>query len=87
MQAVWAKRMSHGRGARSTPTIEVFGDRWTLLVLRDIVFGGRRYFRELQAGPEKGIASNIMRSAATCPSVLAAQMPRITALTALAVLG
>ena len=29
--------------------IEVFGDRWTLLVLRDIVFGDRRYFRELQA--------------------------------------
>ena len=30
--------------------IEVFGDRWSLLVLRDIVFGDRRYFRELQAG-------------------------------------
>src|SRR4051812_47734626 len=29
--------------------IEVFGDRWSLLVLRDIVFGDRRYFRELQA--------------------------------------
>ena len=29
-------------------TIEVFGDRWSLLVLRDIVFGDCRYFRELQ---------------------------------------
>src|SRR6202161_3151433 len=41
-------------------TIDVFGDRWSLLVLRDIVFGDRRYFRELQAGSEEGIASNIL---------------------------
>ena len=34
--------------------IEVFGDRWSLLVLRDIVFGDRRYFRELQAGSQEG---------------------------------
>jgi DNA-binding HxlR family transcriptional regulator len=40
--------------------VEAFGDRWTLLVLRDIVFGDRRYFRELQAGSEEGIASNIL---------------------------
>ena len=40
--------------------IEVFGDRWSLLVLRDIVFGDRRYFRELQAGSLEGIASNIL---------------------------
>jgi hypothetical protein len=39
--------------------IEVFGDRWSLLVLRDIVFGDRRYFRELQANSIEGIASNI----------------------------
>jgi DNA-binding HxlR family transcriptional regulator len=38
----------------------VFGDRWSLLVLRDIVFGDRRYFRELQAGSQEGIASNIL---------------------------
>jgi DNA-binding HxlR family transcriptional regulator len=38
----------------------VFSDRWSLLVLRDIVFGDRRYFRELQAGSEEGIASNIL---------------------------
>lgn len=40
-------------------TVEVFGDRWSLLVLRDVMFGGRRYFRELQAGSKEGIASNI----------------------------
>lgn len=41
-------------------TIEMFGDRWSMFVLRDIVFGDRRYFRELRAGSEEGIASNIL---------------------------
>ncbi|MGP3971508.1 winged helix-turn-helix transcriptional regulator [Streptomyces sp. 6N223] len=40
--------------------VEVFGDRWTLLVLRDMIFGDRRHFRQLQAGSEEGIASNIL---------------------------
>ena len=40
--------------------VEAFGDRWSLIVLRDIVFGDRRYFRELQAGSLEGIASNIL---------------------------
>jgi DNA-binding HxlR family transcriptional regulator len=40
--------------------VEAFGDRWTLLVLRDVMFGSRRHFRELLAGSEEGIASNIL---------------------------
>jgi DNA-binding HxlR family transcriptional regulator len=40
--------------------VEAFGDRWSLLVLRDVMFGDRRYFRELLAGSEEGIASNIL---------------------------
>src|SRR6478609_1174430 len=40
--------------------IEVFGDRWSLIVLRDIVFGDGRYFRELQANSIQRIASNIL---------------------------
>lgn len=40
--------------------VEVFGDRWSLIVLRDVVFGDRRYFRELQANSIEGIASNIL---------------------------
>lgn len=40
--------------------VEALGDHWTLLVLRDITFGGRRHFRELLAGSEEGIASNIL---------------------------
>jgi DNA-binding HxlR family transcriptional regulator len=41
-------------------TLEILGDRWSLLVLRDIMFGNRRHFRELQAASEEGIASNIL---------------------------
>lgn len=40
-------------------SLEVFGDRWTLLVLRDVIFGNSRHFRELLAGPER-ISSNIL---------------------------
>jgi DNA-binding HxlR family transcriptional regulator len=47
-------------GCPINATIEVFGDRWSLLVLRDIVFADRRYFRELQANSIEGIASNIL---------------------------
>ena len=32
--------------------LEVFGDRWTLLILRDIMFADRRSFREIQASDE-----------------------------------
>jgi hypothetical protein len=39
--------------------VEVIGDRWSLLVLRDVMFGNRRYFRVLQERSEEGIASNI----------------------------
>ncbi len=40
--------------------LEALGDRWSLLVIRDIMFGNRRYFRELLAKSEEGIASNIL---------------------------
>lgn len=39
--------------------LDVFGDRWTLLVLRDMVFYDRRYFRDFLESPE-GIATNIL---------------------------
>jgi len=41
-------------------TIEIIGDRWSLLVLRDMMFGNRRHFRELLTRSEEGIASNIL---------------------------
>ena len=41
-------------------TLEVFGDKWSLLVIRDMMFGDRRHFRELLSKSEEGIASNIL---------------------------
>jgi DNA-binding HxlR family transcriptional regulator len=40
-------------------SLEVFGDKWSLLVLRDMMFGGKRHFRELLRS-EEGISSNIL---------------------------
>jgi len=39
--------------------VEIFGDKWSLLILRDIMFAGKRHFRELLQS-EEGIASNIL---------------------------
>jgi DNA-binding HxlR family transcriptional regulator len=39
--------------------LEIFGDRWTLLVLRDLLMQGKRRFGEFQTSDE-GIASNIL---------------------------
>ena len=39
--------------------VEVFGDKWTLLVLRDIMFNNRRSFSDLRKMKE-GIATNIL---------------------------
>jgi DNA-binding HxlR family transcriptional regulator len=40
--------------------LEALGDRWSLIVIRDIMFGNRRHFRELQSLNQEGIASNIL---------------------------
>lgn len=39
--------------------LDVFGDRWTLLVLRDLMLRGKQRYREFLASDE-GIASNIL---------------------------
>lgn len=41
-------------------TLEVVGDKWSLLIIRDMIFGSRRHFRELLTKSEEGIASNIL---------------------------
>ncbi|KQZ14810.1 MarR family transcriptional regulator [Mesorhizobium sp. Root554] len=41
-------------------SLEVFGDRWSLIILRDMIFGGKRHFRELLTTSIEGIASNIL---------------------------
>jgi len=47
-------------GCPINTAVEAFGDSWTLLVLRDVMFRNLRHFRELLAGSEEGIASNIL---------------------------
>lgn len=41
-------------------TLEVLGDRWSLIIIRDIIFGDFRRFRELQANSMERIASNVL---------------------------
>ncbi|CCD89146.1 putative transcriptional regulatory protein, related to MarR family [Bradyrhizobium sp. ORS 285] len=41
-------------------TLEVVGDKWSLLIIRDLMFGNRRHYRELLAGSQEGISSNIL---------------------------
>ncbi|GGF36958.1 winged helix-turn-helix transcriptional regulator [Williamsia phyllosphaerae] len=41
-------------------SLELVGDRWTLLILRDMIFRDRRQFRELLANSAEGIASNVL---------------------------
>jgi DNA-binding HxlR family transcriptional regulator len=50
----------HRSGCPINLATEVLGDKWSLVVLRDVMFGDRRYFRELLTRSEEGIASNIL---------------------------
>src|SRR3954464_11123062 len=49
-------------GCPINAAVEVLGDSWAVLVLRDVMFGNRRYFRELLMSSDEGIASNILSS-------------------------
>ena len=48
----------YGQRCPVAKTLEVVGDRWTLLVVRDLL-GGARRFRDLQTGLP-GLAPNIL---------------------------
>src|SRR5262249_13370095 len=50
----------HRSGCPINLTLEMLGDRWSLIVIRDVMFGNRRHFRELLSHSEEGIASNIL---------------------------
>ena len=41
--------------------LEVFGDRWSLIVMRDILLAGKRHYRDLVTAKE-GIATNVLAS-------------------------
>ncbi len=54
----------HTKGQRRSDcpisvALELFGDSWTLLIIRDLMFKRRRTFREFEAGGER-IATNIL---------------------------
>ncbi len=50
----------HRSGCPINLATEVLGDRWSLVILRDMMFGDRHYFRELLKKSDEGIASNIL---------------------------
>ncbi|MDQ0321572.1 DNA-binding HxlR family transcriptional regulator [Pararhizobium capsulatum DSM 1112] len=50
----------HRSGCPINLTLEMLGDRWSLIVIRDLMFGNRRHFRELLNRSEEGIASNVL---------------------------
>src|SRR5580692_12171698 len=50
----------HRSGCPINLATEVLGDKWSLIVLRDMMFGDKRYFRELLHNSLEGIASNIL---------------------------
>ena len=52
--------MNHRSGCPINLTLEMLGDPWSLIVIRDLMFGNRRYYRELLTQSEEGIASNIL---------------------------
>ncbi|MEL6535777.1 MAG: helix-turn-helix domain-containing protein [Bacteroidota bacterium] len=39
--------------------LEAFGDKWTLLIIRDMMLGEKRHFREILQS-EEGISTNIL---------------------------
>ncbi|MCK9202544.1 MAG: helix-turn-helix transcriptional regulator [Gallionella sp.] len=41
-------------------TLEILGDRWSLLVIRDMMFGGRRHFLDIKTHSMEGIAPNTL---------------------------
>lgn len=41
--------------------LDLFGDRWSLLIVRDMVFKGKTHYREFMTSPEK-ISTNILAS-------------------------
>src|SRR5579862_6990456 len=53
-------RQDHRSACVMNLMVEMFGDQWSLLVIRDIIFMNRRHFRELLTRSLEGIASNIL---------------------------
>ncbi len=52
-------QMKRRSGCPVSISLEMFGDRWSLLVIRDLMVRGNKTFKEFQASGE-GIASNVL---------------------------
>ena len=53
------RKSKHRSGCPVSISLEVFGDRWSLLIIRDLMVRGFRSFKEFQESGE-GIATNIL---------------------------
>jgi len=53
------RKSQHRSGCPVSLSLEIFGDRWSLLIIRDLMVRGLRSFKEFQESGE-GIASNIL---------------------------
>lgn len=53
------KKAPHRSDCPINIALEALGDGWSLLIIRDLMFKGRKSYREFQEGGE-GIASNIL---------------------------
>jgi DNA-binding HxlR family transcriptional regulator len=51
--------VEHRSGCPINLALEVLGDKWSLLIIRDMIFAGKRHFREFLQSDE-GISSNIL---------------------------
>ena len=54
-----ASKAKHRSGCPVSISLEIFGDRWSLLIIRDIIVRGFRTFKQFQQSGE-GIATNIL---------------------------
>lgn len=55
------RRQSRRSSCPINASLEVLGDRWSLLIVRDLMFGGLRTYKDFQSSDE-GIATNILAS-------------------------
>ena len=53
------QKLKRRSGCPVSVSLEVFGDRWSLLIIRDLMVRGFRTFKEFQ-GAGEGIATNIL---------------------------
>jgi len=58
-------RKTQRSGCPINLTLEMLGDRWSLIVIRDVMFGNCRHYGNLLRQSEEGIASNILASRLT----------------------